>query len=343
MQTNIQLIKKIGSGGNGTAYLAEYNNIKMIYKIEKMDEYDKTNPLTSEYYRQIDFNENIAINNPNKFLVLKSHGIIYDCEYKHPGWNTLDKMPEHRKQRFIRKNNQSNCYYLLYYPYLDGDFKSIKNLIYDNSQLYIDFMYQIIDSINIMRKKSYSQNDISQQNLMYKKINELQYQWYIIDYGNILKYNNQYPTSKLDEDIRDRPNYGQDLLQFIGKLMFGLDNIGVFLETNNIIRPSDNVIENYIKKHKKYKIIKKFMPKKENDIKILESIFNKHTILILITTLIYPRIILQATSVEKKLIKEFKNKQLYPKLIAYYLKHFNDKNYDKVLDKIKILAKIIDN
>jgi len=33
MKTNIKLIKEIGSGANGTAYLAEYNKIKMIYKI----------------------------------------------------------------------------------------------------------------------------------------------------------------------------------------------------------------------------------------------------------------------------------------------------------------------
>ena len=37
---------------------------------------------------------------------------------------------------------------------------------------------------------------------------------------------------------------------------------------------------------------------------------------------------------KKKLIKEFNNKQLYPKLIAYCLKHFNDDYYDKILDKI---------
>jgi hypothetical protein len=104
METNIKLIKEIGSGYNGTAYLAEYNNIKMIYKIEKMDVYDDNEPLTSEYYRQIDFNKKIAINNPNKFLVLKSHGIIYNCEYTHPKWDSIQHLSEHRRQRFIRKN-----------------------------------------------------------------------------------------------------------------------------------------------------------------------------------------------------------------------------------------------
>lgn len=33
MDTNIKLIKEISSGFNGTAYLAEYNNIQMIFTL----------------------------------------------------------------------------------------------------------------------------------------------------------------------------------------------------------------------------------------------------------------------------------------------------------------------
>ena len=253
MDTNIKLIKEIGSGFNGTAYLAEYNNIQMIYKIEKMDNYDKSKLFTSIYYRQIDFNENIAINNPNKFLVLKSHGIIYNCEYKHPGWNRLNKMKKKQKKRFLEKNSQSNCYYLLYYPYLDGTFNTIKNIILSNSKLFIDFMYQIIDSINIMRKNGYSQNDISANNIMYKKINDLQYQWYIIDYGNL--YNNKYPITKLDNFVKDdNANYCQDLLMYINQLIFS---------HTNIINPYSDSVDNYIKNNKKYKKILKFIKKKK--------------------------------------------------------------------------------
>jgi len=333
METNIKLIKEIGSGGNGTAYLAEYNNIKMIYKIEKMDIYNETQPLTSEYYRQIDFNEFIAKNNPNKFLLLKLHGIIYDCEYKHPLCDKPRKWDENRERRFIRKNSQPNCYYLLYYPLLDGDVKNIKDIIYNDHNLFIDFLYQIIDSINIMKKNGYTQNDMSQNNIMFKKINELKYQWYIIDYGNI--YNNKYPISKLDEDIRNRANYSYDLFNFLLKnIIFTRSSINIFLQANNIEKPSDDITENYIKNHKKYKKIIKFMPKKEKNIEIIKNII-QYSPLILLTQLLYPCIILYSAGINKKLVKEFKNKQLFPKLIAYCIKYYNNDNYDKILNKIK--------
>jgi hypothetical protein len=41
--------------------------------------------------------------------------------------------------------------------------------------------------------------------------------------------------SKLDEDIGDRPNYAQYLLRFIQNLIFGLNDVNIFLEINNII------------------------------------------------------------------------------------------------------------
>jgi predicted Ser/Thr protein kinase len=66
-------IKELGSGGNGTAYLVDYNGTNMVYKLEKMDVYDENTPLQSEYYRQIDFNDNIAKYHPDKFLILKAH------------------------------------------------------------------------------------------------------------------------------------------------------------------------------------------------------------------------------------------------------------------------------
>jgi hypothetical protein len=110
---------------------------------------------------------------------------------------------------------------------------------------------------------------------MYKKINELEYQWYIIDYGNI--YNNKYPLSKLDKDIRDRPLYGQDLLQLLLKhLIFTRNCINNFCKINNIITPLDDVIENYIKNHKKYKKIIKFIPKKKMILKFYKIYLMNH-------------------------------------------------------------------
>ena len=109
-------IKELGSGGNGTVYLIQSGKEKLIYKLERMDKYDKKKPLTSEYYRQIKFNEDIAIHHPDRFMVLRSHGIIYNCDYKHPRHEEfMENMDEKRKRRYVRKNSQPNCYYLIYF------------------------------------------------------------------------------------------------------------------------------------------------------------------------------------------------------------------------------------
>ena len=101
-----KIIKELGSGGNGTAYLIKVGKEKLIYKLERMDKYDKTKPLTSEYYRQIKFNEEIAIHHPDKFMVLRSHGVIYDCKYEHPKHKEFVKnMGKNRKRRYLRMWN----------------------------------------------------------------------------------------------------------------------------------------------------------------------------------------------------------------------------------------------
>ena len=46
---NLNIIKELGHGGNGTAYLANIGKEKLVYKIERLDVY--TSPLTSEYLR----------------------------------------------------------------------------------------------------------------------------------------------------------------------------------------------------------------------------------------------------------------------------------------------------
>jgi len=112
---NLKKIKDLQCGWNGNTYLVEYINRQLVFKLEKMDVYDKSLPLTSEYFRQIDFDKQIAKKYPNKFMTLIKYDIIDNCDFIHPKTEeVLEKADIKRKERFIRKNSQPNCYYLLY-------------------------------------------------------------------------------------------------------------------------------------------------------------------------------------------------------------------------------------
>jgi len=118
--------------------------------------------------------KNIQIN----LWFLENHGIIKNCVFTHSKTNIiLQKTDEKRKARFIRKNSQPNCYYLLYKPVLDGTFASIKDEVKNNEELLLDFLIQIIESINIYRKLGFIHTDVSISNIMFKK-NDIGYQWY---------------------------------------------------------------------------------------------------------------------------------------------------------------------
>ena len=325
---NVNLIKELGSGGNGTAYLVVRNGEKLVYKLERLDEY--TEPLTSEYYRQIDFDEKIARENKDKFMILKAHGMILDCDYVQPNTGKmLAKKDEVRKERFIRKNKQPHCYFLLYSPYLDGRFRDIKREIQNNEILMIDFIYQIITSIDIMRNKGFSQNDIAYDNIMYKEINNT-YEWYIIDYGNIT--NVKYPDSLLDkEKMKNDPTYKKTLItDIIGLIKLCVDeSIYDFIKEHKIER-KDNLFQEKFKESEIYKDIAQYMPESITDEKRIGMLER------LATMIKYPVKYVNYIGISKEICDEYVNKQLFADLLLECLKHCNDDNYGYIINKIKM-------
>lgn len=175
---HFNVIKELGSGGNGTVYLVDVDGEKLIYKIEKLDVWDEKKPLTSEYLRQVKFDE-LAQKHPDKLMTLKGHGIIKNCSYVHP-WPASEIKNKERARRFLRKNGQSDCYYLLYQPYLDGSSKDVYDKMLQNKTMYIDFVKQMLNIISIISAAGYYQNDFSPYNIMYKKKGK-SIQWYLID------------------------------------------------------------------------------------------------------------------------------------------------------------------
>jgi hypothetical protein len=322
---NIELIKELGSGGNGTVYLAKRGEEELVYKMERMDSYDEDKPLTSEYYRQIKFNKDIAIHHPDKFLTLRAHGIIFDCEYKHPKLDDLIKsLGKDKLKGLIRKNSQPNCYFLLYSPYLEGHFADVKDKVYNNPILLLDFLHQIVDSINIVRKKGYAQNDPYYGNMMFQKKGD-RYQWYLIDYGFICHKN--FPQSLFDEDIMGRTLHCMDLAMFVD-IYHGI-SLKQFIRKHDIRAiPFNEFIDN-LKKEPEYEKIVKLIPESAVNKKFYNKFSN------IITKIRYPQTYLKCHNVDERLYKTYNEKDMFPELFIHCLQHYDDETYDGILAKIK--------
>lgn len=317
------MIQNLDSGWNGDSFIVKNNKDELlVLKLERMDKYNENNKFESEYYRQIDFNQLVARKYPNKFIVLEDHGIIENCVFSHSKTDEVMKSNnEKRKARFIRKNSQSNCYYLLYKPVLDGTFKSVQDEVKNNEELLLDFLIQIIESINIYRKLGFIHTDVNITNIMFKKMGDIRYQWYWIDYGNIT--NNKYPDSLLDiERKEEQPYYKINMMN---------DLIGIvqkFCMTSSIAKHRSTKIQQieFIKtigeKHKdKYDKIIKYLPITE---------LPTRSLFILIFKILFPQEYSNYYEIEYDNMEQIiKNK------ILLCIKHSNDETYDDLINLIK--------
>jgi len=317
------MIQNLNSGLNGDSFIVKNNKDELlVLKLERMDKYNENNKFESEYYRQIDFNQLVARKYPNKFTVLEDHGIIENCVFTHSKTDEVMKFnDEKRKARFIRKNSQSNCYYLLYKPVLDGTFKSVKDEVKNNEELLLDFLIQIIESINIYRKLGFIHTDVNITNIMFKKNGDVRYQWYWIDYGNIT--NNKYPDSLLDIERKEEQSYY--------KINMMNDLIGIvqkFCMTSSIANHRSTRIQQieFIKtieeKHKdKYDKIIKYLPITE---------FPTRSLFVLIFKILFPQEYSNYYEIEYDNMEQIiKNK------ILLCIKHSNDETYDDLINLIK--------
>jgi len=317
-------IKNLDSGWNGDSYIVKNNkDEQLILKLERMDEYDEKQKFTSEYYRQIDFDNLVAKNNTDKFMVLEGHGIIENCVFSHSKTNEIiNKASEIRKARFIRKNNQPNCYYLLYKPVLDGTFKSVKDEIKNNEELLLDFMIQIIESINIYRKLGFIHTDVNPTNIMFKKNKDTKYQWYWIDYGNIT--NNKYPDSLLDiERKKENPNYKTNMIIDLISIVRGFCmTINHNIANYNPINSQKKDFVNKIKENDKdkYTEITKYLPI-EDDKTFFDLVFK----------ILYPKEYAKHYNINYDIDEK---EQLLKDKILLCIKHSNDKTYDELIKNL---------
>jgi serine/threonine protein kinase len=302
---NIKIIKTLGSGVMGTVYLAESGKTRYIYKIEKMDDVDI-------YNRQVDFNEMVGNQYPNSFLILKSHGVIDECDHKQPipKWATGAF-----RKHLVNKNKHTKCFYLLYTPVLDCTFRDIINKVFKNNRLYLKMAYDIMSAINLMHKAGYTHNDIHGGNVMYNGK-----RFYLIDYGRIS--HKKYKSGNIEREVK----------------RYNLSDINMILWNLLVCNRPFMYLEDH-----KLPIIdyKKFM-KRINAFTEYKQIYRELGYLpkpmreepaILLTAMDYPHIYCECMGLKKVIPLEIP----YPNMIRYVIKHAADKNYDVILRYIKSL------
>ncbi len=236
----------------------------------------------------------------------------------------MTRANEKRRDRFIRKNSQPDCYYLLYKPVLDGTFRSIRDKIKNNEELLLDFLIQIIKSINIYRKLGFIHTDVNISNIMFKK-NNTGYQWYWIDYGNIT--NNKYPDSLLDIERKEEKScYKTDMMA---------DLIGIiqnFCMTSNIANhkitgsQKKEFIKTVQENHKKkYNKVVKYLPKMELEHPMPKNVF------IMIFKILFPKQYSNYYGIEYD-----NKKQIIKNKILICIRHSNDETYDELINLMAV-------
>jgi serine/threonine protein kinase len=228
----------------GTVYLSEYNGKDTVTKIER---YNGDNTTKSNYIRQQEFNDKVAVKHPDIFMTLKFSGIDKECKH-------VQKVSEHRidwpkkiRDYHDRKAKFPYCSVMVYEPVLKYTLGEVNNKLNTNNKVRI-FKY-LKDSVKIMNDAGYLHRDIHDGNIM---CDITMKKWYIIDYGAIWRKGY---IKNIDDD---RMGYGSDLLF----MWFFIENpIFNYIEKNKIRKPLYSKFQRTMKKDPRYKVIEKLIPK----------------------------------------------------------------------------------
>jgi hypothetical protein len=318
---DIKIIKKLGSGVNGTVYLAESNREKYIYKIEKYEPEASDVKFIHCYDRQVDFDKKVAQKYPNKFMSLKSHGIIEHCNHKQP-------IPNWAKGKFrkelVAKNKFPSCYFLLYQPILKYTFADVRDKIHANDQLYFKVMYQVIEQVNIIKMAGFRHADIHSGNIMSDGTN-----FRIIDYGQITHKN--YPKNKEDKEF-DKIMLPSDLVLVLLNLAI-INPIYDYIFKNKLQLPKFETFLKRINNYSEVRPLNKYLQKnltKED----------RRELLAFLVTIFHYDIYKICLGFGDKKYEKYKI-ELSPvrlNFLKYCVKHVADTNYSCILRYINRLA-----
>lgn len=195
---SVHVIKKLGSGMIGSAFLVEINGKRYVSKVERIPKSESECSLKNEMWREIEFSK-FTKKHPEHFMQLHSWTIENEC---------LHKPPSDKKKDMLKEANEDTvCLKLTYSPVLDFTleefYKKHRNQSQTNNTKRIyGMMIQVIDALDTMLKSGYLHMDVHNGNVMAKKTEQkkipvgarkqyqiptFQNQWYLIDYGSLTR------------------------------------------------------------------------------------------------------------------------------------------------------------
>lgn len=312
---DIKIIKKLGSGVMGTVFLIESGGYKYIYKIEKYKPDKK--PLQHAYERQIDFDQNVAKFHPDKFLTLKSWGILSDCKHKQP-------IPDWIRGKFRKelgeKNKLPTCYFLIYAPVLKYTFADLQDKIYSTPRLWYRAFYQLIDQVNIMHIAGYRHCDIHHKNIMSDGRN-----FRLIDYGMVS--HKKYPENKEDKNL-SKFDVPSDIIMCI--IMMAVNPVADYCFKNKIKWPPYPKFIKAIKQHNNIAKFMQYIPRSG----ISAAYRNELTwIIVMLHDYEFYKKCLDLTAPEYAKFKQ--PRQINIDLILYCIKHSGDREYSAILRQFR--------
>lgn len=339
---NLNIIKKLGYGTFGTVYLAKYNNIECIYKIEKQVDTNGPN-YNIGYWREIEF-ATFTSKYPNVFLQLIGYDMIENCQHEQPD---PDYIPNPKLKKILdAKKKSTKCSELLYTPVLENTldkyYEKHRDLPILNKYI-LSIIAQLLYSLYLMHNAGYYHNDIRTNNIMGIKttqpfVNLGQYNIptynthvYIIDYG-MITHIKKYPNS-LDERINGPTDKYDDYVRLLNNCFILVHIENIF---NKYIGVEDEIFKAYLRSIPEFKELFKNIPQFYKDRKYVNMLFK---ILCFVKN---PSLFCNIYGIN---IKKEKDIPLYDKnlylFIIYYINNVN--NPLKIIEYIQNLLKKIDN
>jgi len=169
MLFNAVKVKQLGSGVYGTTYLYKYINDELaVFKFEKID----VSEHESSYWRQVQFDDDVASKNPTLFLTMEFHGIQKNV-------NDLYKYKQYRETEIKEYPwKLTYCVLIVQKPYLKQTLA--KNWPLNPEKNSINFL-RFVKTFNALKSNGYEHGDTHFNNWMTDDKDEI----WLIDYGTI--------------------------------------------------------------------------------------------------------------------------------------------------------------